>query len=371
MKTLLIGVGAAGNKAVMDAIDQGVVEVKDTIIVNSTSKDFPKEYEGLTITISPNDKGCGKERDVAKNYTMTAIKSGKFNLEIINNFSTVAIVSSVEGGTGSGATPILAKFFNQVFKKNVHVFAFKGAEEDVRGLSNTIEFFQEIDPNIIVNVIDNMAFMRDAGYNKFKAEKLANIEMCKRLELITGQKFIDSKQNIDDTDIIKVSNTSGYMTVEHRYLDKALIDQDDFNRVIKKMIYESKSLKCKAPGAVRLGVILNIDPASEDAIDYSFKNIKSAYGNPYECFMQEQWDGEKEYIAFIASGMKMPIEELKAIYERYREQSEQVNKDKDSFFNEIQNLQLKEEDKKFDMIKVSEASEGESVDSFLKQFETK
>ena len=37
MKTLLIGIGAAGNKAVMTAINMGVVEVEDTIIINSTT----------------------------------------------------------------------------------------------------------------------------------------------------------------------------------------------------------------------------------------------------------------------------------------------------------------------------------------------
>ena len=52
MKTLLIGIGAAGNKAVMTAINMGVVEVEDTIIINSTTKDFPKDYKGKTIYLT-------------------------------------------------------------------------------------------------------------------------------------------------------------------------------------------------------------------------------------------------------------------------------------------------------------------------------
>ena len=57
--------------------------------------------------------------------------------------------------------------------------------------------------------------------------------MCKRIRVFTGMDFIDSKQNIDDTDINKVSNTSGYMTVEYKQLRKPLESQDDFNKVIK------------------------------------------------------------------------------------------------------------------------------------------
>ena len=44
MKTLLIGIGAAGNKAVMCAIEEGVVSKDDAIIINSTSKDFPSNF---------------------------------------------------------------------------------------------------------------------------------------------------------------------------------------------------------------------------------------------------------------------------------------------------------------------------------------
>lgn len=368
MKSFLIGIGAAGNKAVAQAVAEGTVTLEDTLIVNSTDKDFPEEYQGQKITLSPHNTGCGKERDIAKDYALSAIQSGKFNLDCINKYHSVIICTSVEGGTGSGSTPIIAKFFNEVFKKNVHVIAFTGFEEDVRGLGNTVEFFQEMNNKLIVHTISNKSFSRQAGGNKFKAEELANAEMGRRIRILVGKDLISSKQNIDDTDLLKVSNTTGYMNIEQRYLDKPLVDQDDFNRVVKKMIYESHSIKSDTPTAVRLGVILNIDPASEDAVDYAFKDIKAAYGNPYECFMHEQWDGNKEYIAFIASGMKMPLKEIKEVYERYKEESERVNKNSDDFFADIQGLKLNEEDKKFDMVKP--AQQGTSVNDFLSQFKT-
>lgn len=368
MKTLLIGIGAAGNKAVVEAINSTIVDEEDAYIINSTSKDFPSDFpKDRTIVLSPKDTGCGKERSVAKEYALSSIKSGKISSIDVSSYTTVIICTSVEGGTGSGSTPIIAKYFNQVCRKNVHVVAFTGFEEDVRGLSNTIEFFQEIDSNLIVQTIRNAAFLKLAGFNKFKAEEMANKEMCRRIAILTGQNFIDSKQNIDDTDILKVSNTSGYMTVEERFLDKPLVDQDDFNKIIKKMIYDSKSIQSKEPGAVRLGVILNIDPASEDAIDYSFADLKTTYGNPYECFLQSQWDGKREYIAFIVSGMQMPLDEIKEIFNRYKEESVKVNKTSDDFFNEMKQMKLDDEDKKFDMIQP--VQKGMDFNDFMKQFE--
>lgn len=366
MKILLIGIGAAGNKAVYEAVNSELFREEDTVIINSTSKDFPANYKGRTIILSPKDTGCGKERSIAKEYTKTAIKAGKFNMDI-GAYDTVIIATSVEGGTGSGSTPIIAKYFQQVTKKNVHVIAFTGFEEDVRGLANTVEFFQELDSNIIVQTISNSSFLDQANDNKFRAEELADREMCTRIRVLSGMDFIDSKQNIDTTDINKLSNTPGYMTVEYRQIKRPLESQDDFNRVIKNMIYNSHSVKVDNPGAIRTGVILNISPESEDAIDYKFEDIYKTYGRSYENFLQEQWDGKREYIAFIASGMKMPLDEIKGVYDRYKEASGKVNKETDMFNKELNDLSLNTEDEMFNMIKKPES--GISAADFLSQFD--
>lgn len=366
MKTMLIGVGAAGNKAVVTAIEKGTMKVEDTVIVNSTSKDFPKEYQGTKIVLSGTDTGCGKERAVSKIYTKKAIGEGKFNFnDKMSQYNTVIIATSVEGGTGSGSTPILAKFFNKVYTKNVHIIAFTGFEDDVRGLANTVDFFKEIDSEIIVQTISNVSFMAAAGHNKMKAEEMANREMAERIRVLTGQDFINGRQNIDDTDILKLSNTFGYMTVEKKTFNKSLETRDDFEKIIKNMIYNSASIKSKDPSAIRLGVIMNISPASEDAIDGSFASLKLAYGNPFEFFTQIQWDGKTEYIAYIASGMKMPIDEITAVYERYKEQSMKINKDADEFFTVMNGMNALKEDSKFDMIR--EVSAGMSIADFLNE----
>ena len=363
MKTLLIGIGAAGNKAVMTAINMGVVEVEDTIIINSTTKDFPKDYKGKTIVLSGTDTGCGKERSVSKEYTRKAISDGKFNFNNIGDYISVIIATSVEGGTGSGSAPIIAKLFNQVYLRNTHIIAFTGFEDDVRGLSNTVEFFKELDSNTMVQAISNKTFLAKAGNNKLKAEELANREMAERISVLTGKDFIEGSQNIDDTDILKLSNTHGYMTVEKKSFTKSLETREDFEKIIKNMIYNSASIKSKEPCAARLGVVLNINPESEDAIDYTFTSLKAAYGNPFEFFTQVQWDGKQENIAFIASGMKMPIDEIEAVYTRYKEQTEKINKNGDEFFSRVAGFDTLAEDDQFNMIK--EPTKGTSVADFL------
>ena len=97
--------------------------------------------------------------------------------------------------------------------------------------------------------------------------------------------------------------------------------------------------------------------------------IKNEYGNPYEFYFHKQYDGKKQYIKLIASGMKLPIDEVTKIYERYQESSKRVDKKKDDFFDKINKLSIASEDSAFDMgrgIKKAKLSKA----GFLKGLET-
>lgn len=356
-KIMVIGIGAAGNKAVLNVVEKGVVRVEDTLMVNSTQMDIPSSYTGESIVLTDKDTGSGKERNLSKQYLKSALSTGKFNIaDTINKYESIIVISSVEGGTGSGSTPKIAQLIRDVYCKTPHIIAITGFEEDPRGLYNTVEFFKEIPENCVVETISNKAFLEAAYGNKFKAEQMANDEIAQRIRIMSAKEFIDGEQNIDATDILKLINTMGYMTIEKCYLNgdrgyNHLVDVDAFNRVIKSMIYSSKSLRSENPSASRIGIILNLHPLSENAIDFEFTRIKEEYGNPYEVFIQKQWDEKTEYIAFIISGMKMPIDEVKATYARYVAAAEAMNHNKDSFSDEIKNLGRKDEDSEYDLIK--------------------
>lgn len=371
-KTLLIGTGAGGNKAVLRVLDLCEITKDDVILVNSTSKDIPDEWDGKRIILSTNDAGCGKERGVAKEMTLTAIQSGMFNIEeLVENYDKVVIVASLEGGTGSGSAPILAKYVSQVFGKNTHIIGFKGFEEDPRGLQNTVEFFQDLGDEIVVQCINNKAFLKEAGNSKFKAEQLANNELAKRLRLLDGTDLVASEQNIDSTDLYKVTNTVGYTTVEYAGIRSLLTDKIDFDKLCDRMITYSKSLRSKDAGQQRMAVIMNISPVNEDFVDSSFRIFKEAYGNPYEIFIHKQYvEDLEEFIAVISSGQKMPLDEVKSLYDLYTQESKKVNKSADLFSEEISKLKGLMEDRNFD-IGTREKNITKNKEDFFKQFQTK
>lgn len=351
MRAKIYGLGAAGNKAVISLVDKGLIDKGDVVIINSTLKDVPPEYRDQAISISDNIRGCGKERKVAKDMTLDALKSGKLKLDGIDPiYDKAIIVTSTEGGTGSGSSVIIAKYLREVVNINVEIYAFIGFGDDGRGLQNTIEFFQDMEGEYTIQSIQNSAFMKAANQNARKAEQLANDELAKRITVSLGKLLVDSTQNIDETDLFKVDNTSGYKMIEFHQIDEKIKSFDQFNEILKKIMDSTSSVEPNDPGVQRLAIMCNLDAGSQQFIDYSFASIKDRLGNPYELFTHiEDTDAFPRFIAFIASGMKMPIDAIKEIYEEYKRQSAMVNKNKDNFFDAVRQLQGNAEDDMFNM----------------------
>lgn len=348
----LIGLGAAGNKATIRAIELESIDAAYTVLVNSTEKDVPAKYKDKSIIIGNNLKGCGKERKIAKDAMVQYLKATDTFANIPANTDRVVIVTSAEGGTGSGSSPILAKYIRDVLGFNTSIFAFTGFEDDVRGLKNTIEFMKELDSETTIQILSNKKFLEEADGNYTKAQELANDEFCKRLMIMSGSILEEADQNIDDTDLHKLIDSPGLIDITYSDIENPLKSPEVFNKLCSKMVDESKSIDF-SPTATRLGVIFNGKLLSRDSIDFSYKVFKTKYGEPYESYthLQENNAYKKEFLACIASGMKLPIDAIQRTYDEYLNRTSKISKDKDSFFDEIGGFLEQEDDKIFDMQK--------------------
>lgn len=371
MKAKLIGVGAAGNKAAMAAIEAGVFDRKDVMILNTTRKDMKKEYDDINIEFGPGFGGCGKERNIAKELMFKALKQESINIDSFPDpgDDAIIIVSSSEGGTGCGAAPVIAKYVTDVLNMNVHLFVFTGFEEDVRGVKNTIEYFQELTDKFTVEAISNKKFLADAK-NKAHAEQLANQEFVERMKIYLGINLRDSDQNIDDTDLYKINTTPGFMSIEHAKLDN-IKNTQMFVDILERMLDTSKSLEYE-PTARRIGVFLNISKKTQ-RIDFDYSVLRERMGEPYEFFthVQEAQGVEDETISVITSGIKMPRDEVQEIYTTYLDKTNRVDKNKDAFFDNVDGFTMDSEDSMFDFKRnIVKDITKEQKDSFFNSFDS-
>ena len=372
MKIKVIGTGAAGNKAAVNLIEKGVLSQDKILLINSTLRDVPDNYRSLAIKFSDTIGGCGKERDLSKNLCLSSIKDGTLNT--IDTFieeddELVILVGSTEGGTGSGSVIVLARYISKVLGVTVQCFGFTGFEEDGRGLQNTVEYFQDLQEEYVIQTISNKKFLAEANNNKLKAEKLANDDFAKRISVLAANGIVDSEQNIDETDMYKVSTTPGYMTIGKASLEK-IKNVEQFNKILTELIDNDKSVDISTKSQKRLAVFINAKEETRDYIDYSFTAIKSKLGVPYELFQHIQYESDQEeYISFISSGMKMPIDEVKEVYEKYKLESSKVNKDKDSFFDFASELKGDSKDSMFNTggIRRNTIDKNSFIDDFDKE----
>lgn len=356
MKLRVIGAGAAGNKAVISLLEENIIAEDRVLLINSTLRDIPDKYRAKGIQFSNTVGGCGKERDLAKSLCVGSFKDG--TLGSLDTFfdsddEICVIVNSSEGGTGCGSASVLGKYISQVLGIKVIYIVFTGFEEDIRGLQNTIEYFQDLNEECTVQAISNKKFLAETNGNKLKAEKLANKEFVKRISVLLGEGIVDSEQNIDETDMYKVASMPGYMIIGKIELDRVK-NEEQFNKILSNMVDEDKSLEVSIKSQKRLAVFVNAKEETMDSIDFNFKVLKNKLGIPFELFTHIQYNEEQpEFISFISSGLKMPIDEVKEVYEKYKKESERVNKDKDDFFSFASELQGNSEDSLFSIGRVT------------------
>lgn len=333
MNLKLIGIGAAGNKASIEAIEEGVIDKSRVKLLNSTMQDIPSGYLDISECFAGVDStgGCGKEPEIAEELMMDALRDGRIHIDNFfdQNDQMCVIVTSTEGASGNGGTITLARYISEVLGLHVSIFAFTGFKDDARGLNNTVSFFNNLLPDYSIQAISNLAFFSGS---KTKAEKNANEDFAKKLRVLCFKDLVSSVQNIDETDQLKLATTPGFMVIEQASLER-LKSKDAFNDLCENMINNTSSLDYEGK-AIRIGVIINGTDKTLGNIDDSFKVIKDKFGDGYEFYHHIQSENKDETISVIAAGLKLPKDEVLKLVDEYNSKVEDIDTE-DSFFADL------------------------------------
>ena len=366
METMLFGIGAAGNKAAIEVIEEGILPIDRVKLLNTTSKDIADVYKlnsDLVVLFGDGLGGCGKEPTKGKQSIYDAITSKTVDLgSMIDPYTKqVVLVTSTEGGTGCGATPMIAKFF-EAMNLPVHVFAFIGFQDEARGINNTLKFFRELSSNVILHTILNDNF-KDYTGSYSKAEDAANKEFAYQLRVLMGGDMVNSSQNIDDTDHYKIATTPGYMDIKH-------IDLTGMKNVemTNKAIIDAFENGCNldyTKGCKRLAIIINASERVQDAIDEHYEVIKRYTGEPFEIYrhIQNADDGH-DYMYIVAAGLAFPEKSLIDMSHKYNSLKEKLNAGARSFDDIFAGINMDDSDEEFDM-NVRKLNDPKDVDSIF------
>ena len=348
----VFGLGGCGNKVLARAIREGIVPKEQACLINTTKKDIPVDLQEDSIIFSNDadaEYGCAKNREASKQLIVQWLKANPDELDKIipQYIEEVIIINSTEGGTGSGAAPILARYIDEQLNIPVINIPVLGFNDDVSGMKNTLGYLADIPENIAILPVSNAKKNDIEDINNFfKIEEYVNDIVIEKLKVIMGLGIIDSDQNIDFSDHLKLCANEGLMFVDTINLSKVK-DTKQFNDAIINAITNSISFDIDnslTSSHTMLGIFMNITDNRLDYIGTDFSVLKKRLFGDYspETFFHHQNDGREEYVRIIISGLNIPISEAKELKNMIEAERSKVG-NASNFFDEIKSISVEED----------------------------
>ncbi len=211
-RIMVIGVGGSGKNATNHMIEAKVKGV-DFLAVNTDAQDLQNSLAPRKIHIGKNltkGLGAGMNPEVGKN---AAEETRAEIQESLKNADMVFVTGGLGGGTGTGASPVVAKLAKEMGTLTIGVvtkpFAFEGnrrmrlAEEGLAELSRSVDALVVVPNDKLLAVVDKNTTAKDAFSMSDEVLRQA-VEGISQLITTPG-----SVGNIDFADIRAVLENAG------------------------------------------------------------------------------------------------------------------------------------------------------------------
>ncbi|WP_081256326.1 cell division protein FtsZ [Streptobacillus moniliformis] len=261
-KISIIGVGGGGGNAV-DYMKEYNIEGVQYIAINTDYQDLEKKAADIKVSIGT--LGAGGDPNVAR----AAAENMRSEIKkIIQGQDMIFITAGMGGGTGTGASPIVAEIAKELDILTIAVvttpFDFEGPNRRANAENGINELKKNVDTLIVIP--NQKLFSNKTSINKLKNMFLAPNEVLFRsvkgiAEIITKEGLI----NIDFADVKQVMKNAGEAVVGLGIAEQG----KDVLTAVKEAI-ESPLLDRNIKGAKK--ILLNITMSPDGSFE-DFQNI--------------------------------------------------------------------------------------------------
>jgi cell division protein FtsZ len=249
----VIGVGGGGSNAINRMIDAGVQGV-DFIAVNTDAQALIYSKANSRLRIGDKlTKGLGAGGNPVVG-AKAAEESSEELFDVLKGADMVFITSGMGGGTGTGASPIIAQIAKEVGALTVGVvtkpFTFEGARRRNSADEGIAEFRQHVD-TLITIPNDRLLQVADKKTSMVEAFRIADDVLRQGIQGISDLITIHGMINLDFADVksIMMDAGSALMAIGHG-------SGDDRCVMAARAAIESPLLEISIEGAK--GVLFNI-----------------------------------------------------------------------------------------------------------------
>lgn len=211
-KIKVIGVGGGGGNAVNSMIKSGQIKGVEFITVNTDAQALLTSQAETKLQIGNNfTKGLGSGADPEVGRTAAEESYEKIK-DLLFDTDMVFITAGMGGGTGTGASPIIAEIAKESGALTVAVvtkpFAFEGvrrmhaAEEGIAMLKDSVDTLIVIPNQRLMDVVDKKMTLLDAF-------KLADNVLGQGVQGISDLITVPGLINVDFADVKTIMSDSG------------------------------------------------------------------------------------------------------------------------------------------------------------------
>ncbi len=207
----VVGVGGAGGNAVNRMIAEGLQNV-EFVAVNTDAKDLLRSDADVKISLSDSSsRGLGAGADPERGAKAAQDHQSDIE-EALKGADMVFVTCGEGGGTGTGASPIVARAARQQGALTIAVvtrpFTFEGPGRDIsaeRGINNLRE---EVDALIVIPN-DRLLELSDRSITIFEAFKTADTALLSGVQGITDLITSNSYIHVDFSDVTAILRGAG------------------------------------------------------------------------------------------------------------------------------------------------------------------
>ncbi len=210
-RILVIGVGGAGGNALNAMIDAGMQGV-EFVAVNTDAQDLKMSRADAKIQIGMNltkGLGAGAKHDIGQ---AAADESINEIVNYIQGSNMVFIASGMGGGTGTGASHVIAKAAREMNILTVGVttlpFSYEGPKRMRRAVSGLEELKRHLDTTIVVPN-QNLFKIANESTGFEESFSLSNDVLKHGVQSITDLMVRPGMINLDFADVETVMSSSG------------------------------------------------------------------------------------------------------------------------------------------------------------------
>lgn len=211
-KIKVLGVGGGGGNAVSSMIDSGQINGVEFIAVNTDAQALLPSKAETKLQIGQNfTKGLGSGADPEVGRTAAEESKEKIK-DILFDSDMVFITAGMGGGTGTGASPVIAELAKESGALTVAVvtkpFAFEGAqrmrtaEEGIEELKDKVDTLIVIPNQRLMEVVDKKMTLLDAF-------RLADNVLGQGVQGISDLITVPGLINVDFADVKTIMTESG------------------------------------------------------------------------------------------------------------------------------------------------------------------